>query len=257
LPKEVDVIRAARTSNDCLLPLNEIIISNYNPQTFAQTGTASRYMEMPDSPLLTPLSSASKLTFLSSSTSDTTTKVTVWGTDSTLGIDVSEQVTLNGTSNVLTANTYSNILSVTKDTTVGNVTVKQGSTVQGYMMKWEDRSVYRRIRLLPIPSAAATYYFEGVRRFIPLVYDQDTVLLHKAENTVFDLLVAELYEMNSDGGMYERGAVERNKATMKLEGALARENVQEQIDQRSFPQVGMFNADTCSVDTSKTGIWEM
>lgn len=252
LPKEVEVIRAARTVNDPLTPLNEIVISNYSPTSFFETGQAYRYMMMPDSPLLIPLSSASKINVASSSAADTATKVTIWGKDSTSGIDVTEQLTLNGTSTVTSANTYSSIISVTKEPTVGNVTIKQGSTVQGYMMAWEDRSLYRRIRLLPSPTAAATYYFECVRRFMPLVFDEEAVLIQKAESVIFDLLVAELFEMND---MYERGSNERNKATGRLQGMIDREEGQEQVDMRSFPVEGMFGDSMVAADTSKTGLW--
>lgn len=102
-------------------------------------------------------SSASIVTVVSSSTSDTTQKVLVKGLVGSY-LDT-EELSLNGTTAVNGAKSFSAIYAVTKSAeTVGRVSLTSNAGgVTNVVLGTQDRTVrMRKLRLYPIPSAAVT-----------------------------------------------------------------------------------------------------
>lgn len=101
--------------------------------------------------------SASTLTVVSSSTSDTTQTVLVKGLVN--GQVDYEEFALNGTTQVTGSKSFSEIYAVSKsDSTVGRVSVlSNGATVTNTTIPTQDKVVrMRKIRLYPIPSSIVT-----------------------------------------------------------------------------------------------------
>lgn len=128
-------------------------------------------------------SSASQLSITSSSTSDTTETVRIKGIDSN-GVELDESVTLNGTSAQTSANTYSEVLAISKsDATVGRVTVTSNSgTVTIALLSpsvLESRATV--MRLYPVPSTVCTIKAPYIVKPTPLSNSYDYPIIDCAD----------------------------------------------------------------------------
>jgi len=123
------------------------------------------------------------LTLVSDSTADagSSFKVRVTGFNSS-GVLVTELVTMNGTSEVSTSNTYDSTLGVerlvkapsTGKSFTGNVTVSDAAdNVLATIPTWWDSPEYAWIEFHPIPAAAINYNIRAEMRRPPLVNDED------------------------------------------------------------------------------------
>ncbi len=237
-PCEIDAVRAIHTSDLSIWPFSEITLGRFAPSAFTdQSNQVYNFFNLPDSPVLVQPTSASTVTFVSGSTADTTQKVRIFGVVS--GNDTFEDVTLNGTTPVSSSNSYTELKMISKDLTTGRITISGGAT--GSIAPWDYQSRYRRIRLYPIPTASQAILVEATRRFPRITSDEDTILLGKCEPAIFLLLMAELYEYNGDADKSDK---ERKKAGEMLQVALTSEENKDGEDSRSFPDYGMFGANT-------------
>jgi hypothetical protein len=103
---------------------------------------------------ITQLRSASALSFVSSSTSDTTPKVIVFG--NVAGYPDSEEVSLNGTTAVTTSNLFDSVERVAKNaSTVGRITVtgNSGLTTVAVLPTGDTTAgvLYKKVFLYPLP----------------------------------------------------------------------------------------------------------
>lgn len=250
LPQELDAIRGLRTVNEALYPINEIMLGTWAPGAFEETGTAYNYYNLANSPVYAQPSTATKLTLVSASASDASIVVRVLGTASdTLA---HEDITLNGTTPVVGAVDFTEILQITKPITVGRVTVSEGTSELGTLPAWDCHGAYRRIRLVPVPTSAITLYVDGVRRFMPLTSDDDSVLLRRAESAIFEFLTAELYQYDDQE---EKANISRQLAGEKLMLAKQYEAGIDGEDVAFAPSFGMFGHLTMGTDTTKTGVY--
>lgn len=116
----------------------------------------------------------------SSSTSDTTQKVTITGraTDGTNQYEVTEQHQLTGTTAITSTYTYNSVYDITKsDDTVGYVSVLDSTQAYIYTIidPYRERSEYQKWRLWPTPDAADTIKYTGYRR--PRIPQNDSALI--------------------------------------------------------------------------------
>ena len=100
----------------------------------------------------------------------------------TAGVLVTEQVTMDGTSNVTTANSYDSTLGVERITKepasgfafTGNVTVKDDdANTISVIPFWWDSPDYEWIEFQPVPGSAITYTLRVEMRKPPLINDGD------------------------------------------------------------------------------------
>ena len=142
------------------------------------TGNPRYYRLWEEFGVSTQLSSNDTISVVSSSTSDTSTfKVTIRGLDAN-SLDVTEVLTLNGTTTVTGSTTFSKILQVSKSgKTTGTITVKAvTATTTLCLIAPEERSPrFKRISLYPIPSSAITISYEYWTRFRQLVNNSDVL----------------------------------------------------------------------------------
>lgn len=109
--------------------------------------------------------SASKISLSSSSASDVTSYyVVVRGIVS--GVEVSERVTLTGATAALTTNTYTSLISITKDSTVGTVTATSNSAAVTniILLPTETEKSFWLCRLYPTPDDEYIYYYTFQRK---------------------------------------------------------------------------------------------
>lgn len=114
-------------------------------------------------------SDTGSLRIKSSSASDTSQKVTITGraTDGTNEFEVTEEQTLNGTTNVSSTYTYVEIYDISKSaSTVGYVTVKDSTSTYIYSLidPYREKSEYQKWRLWPTPDSVISVKNFGHRR---------------------------------------------------------------------------------------------
>ena len=142
------------------------------------SGTSRIYRLWEESGFSTNLAAADTIYVVSSSTSDGSSfNVIVEGRNSS-GEVVREQITLNGTTNVTSSNTFaaSGLLNVSKSAqTTGTISVYRttGATLLAELEPEQLAPRYKRISLYPIPSAVVTMYLEYYENFRPMVNDTD------------------------------------------------------------------------------------
>lgn len=138
-------------------------VLNYNPSfdflgwgtNLVTEGTPSEYFTWAEDMVLRQPNSASVVTVVSSSASDTTAQVTVFGTVS--GYPDQETITLNGTTSAAGTKSFTKVERIVKDaTTVGRVTAtSNGGNVTLAVLPVGDGTAgitYKKVRLWPVPD---------------------------------------------------------------------------------------------------------
>lgn len=131
------------------------------------------------SPVANQPTSASTLSLVSSSASDTTAVVKIEGLNAS-GVLVGEEVTLNGTTPVVTTNTYSRILSrANNGYLVGILTITSnaGVVTNAVVGPRQRQGLYPKFVLYPTPSDARTLYYDAYMILPELVNNNDFSLI--------------------------------------------------------------------------------
>jgi len=165
-----------------LSPINlQQLIADY-PSTISTQGEVERYTIL-DSPVRSQPSSASILSLVSSSASDTTQTVRVKGTNSA-GVEIDESVTLNGTTTAVTTNSFVEVRSITKSaSTTGYVTItsNSGAVTVALLSPAQMAYLIKIIRLHQIPAGVITVQIPYIIRPYPLVSNYDQPIIDCAD----------------------------------------------------------------------------
>lgn len=235
LPQTVDIIRAARIDNRPLDPVNEIRVANWIPSRITEVGTPRAYMYLPDSPVQDQPAAATTVRLVSSNAADTSI-VHIEGLVG--GLEDEEEITLDGTTPVNGIKSFTELRKITKDKTIGRITVKDSGDVElGTVPPWEHNSRYKRVQLVPIVDSSTTATFECLRRFEALVSDNDSTLIPKGDPALVNLLVSELLE---DEEEEDRAAVYRQKGDADLQILSRQETEIQDKDFDVAPEMGLF-----------------
>jgi hypothetical protein len=162
------------TNNWDLMPLTEGQLEENDPD-FSYSGTPDSYSLTGLSMVAAQPTSASVVTIVSSSASDTSQKVRVNGFDAN-GTAITELISLNGTTNAVGSTSFTEIKQVLKDTTTaGNVTVTTNSGVVTVVRipSFSLAREYQPINLYPVPSGANVYVVRGMQKARPMVNAED------------------------------------------------------------------------------------
>ena len=152
------------------------------PDTLSTQSAVDRYTIFQDAVRNQP-SSASTLSFSSSSASDTTQTVRIKGTDAN-DVELDESITLNGTTAVPTANTYKSIRSITKSaSTVGRVTATSNAAAVTVAVLAPADLDYKvlKLRLHETPGTALTLNMPYHIKPYPLSNDYDAPVFDCAD----------------------------------------------------------------------------
>lgn len=149
--------------------------------------------------------SASVFTIVSSSASDTTQKVTIFGTVS--GFPDSEIINLNGTTNAVGSKTFSYVDRMTKNgSTVGRVTItsNSGGTTNAVLPTgYQTDSIrYKKVQVFPLPDSAFPIQVYFYKQPFRLVNDGDVHELGDSfDEAIILLSTAKVkYESNVEEG---------------------------------------------------------
>ena len=145
------------------------------------SGTAERYVIYDDVVKAQP-TSASTLSFVSSSASDTAITIQVRGISSS--VETYETITITGTSAVATSNSYTSIIGISKSAaSVGYFTVTSNSGVvtNALIPKETLETRYKLIKLHYVPAGVATINLPYISKPLPLSQDYDYPVIEIAD----------------------------------------------------------------------------
>ena len=145
-----------------------------DPSHISQQGGANKYT-IYESPVAVQPTATSVVTVVSSSASDSSVGITIRGLSG--GVERYETLTFNGTTNVVGTISFSRIISISKDITVGYVTVTCNSQTVAVIEPERKVVRYKILRFLPIPSAVTTVTIPYHIVPLPLSQDDDVPLI--------------------------------------------------------------------------------
>ena len=230
LPRDMESIGLIRqtTSPNKLIQVDDQTFFRLIPNPTAK-GNPFYYRLWEDVGLATALSTDDTITIVSDSTSDITSYyVSITGYETANGIRTSEQLTLNGTTNVngsITFKANKRIVISKSRTTNGTITIKEttsGTTL--LTLGPQDQSPrFKVMGMYPIPSAAITMYLEYFTRIRLLYTDTDSPDFDEVWHYVVEQgVLSKMYEYKQDAqrqavalGIYKQGVlgmIEADKA---------------------------------------------
>jgi hypothetical protein len=191
-------------------------------RNFDQLATQAKIFEgtlIGSSPVKREMQVAETLTLVSSDASDTSVIVKVWGFVG--GDEISESVTLNGTSSVATSNTFSRITRIGTTSTSrdssrsGHITITgtTSSKELAVIANHNYDSRYQVFRFQDVSQAADTLSIFYKKRVTPLIDDDDTFEINDADLIVFELAMAEM--LKSQAKYNQAGAHEARAAGIR------------------------------------------
>lgn len=170
--KEVYVFN--QNTNTEISPISmQELVRDY-PSGLNSQGDIQRYLII-NKPVRNQPSSASTLSIVSSSASDSTQSVRIKGIDSN-DVELDETVTLNGTTPATTSNSYKEIRSISKSaTTVGRITItsNSGAVTNAILAPADLAYQIKAIRLHYTPTSVVTIAVPYLIDPYPLVNDYD------------------------------------------------------------------------------------
>ena len=141
------------------------------PDDLTSSGTVKQFVIYGDAVKVQP-TSAGTVTVVSSDASDTTQKVLIRGEVS--NYETTEQLTLNGTTNVTGTLSFSRIKGISKDgNTTGKITVTCNSQTMAILPPKVNESRYKLIFLHYNPSTVITIKMPYIIKPLPLVENND------------------------------------------------------------------------------------
>lgn len=161
------------TNNRELYILSEAQLESFDPDR-SESGTPSHFSIFGYSWVKAQPTSASAVSIVSSSTSDTVEKVRINGKVN--GVEDTEILTLNGTTTVTGTKSFTEIFSIVKaSTTVGKITAtsNSGAVTLTEIAPGELHSEYQPLDLWPLADGAFSYRVRGHRRPRKMINDQD------------------------------------------------------------------------------------
>lgn len=166
------IVRDA-TNNREISEVDYQTLISKNISNFSTAGTINQYSILDDKIQNQP-TSASQLSIVSSSVSDTTQSIFIRGVSS--GSEIYETVALNGTSSVATVNSYTRIISISKDTTssgVVTVTSNSGAITIIVIAPVITTPFFKKIVFHYIPTNIITIAIPYYVKPLPMVDDND------------------------------------------------------------------------------------
>jgi hypothetical protein len=215
LPEYFERVLSVRPNSDAayeLAPADVPLYLQLTPLIFEDEGEAVAYSTLTSVAVHSLPPTNEKLIFVSTSATD---KSNIFVRGETLGGQVRETVTLNGTTPVVSANTYDTPLTIAKGITVGTIHISgQTSSIALQSLPPDERErKHMRLWLQPSPGVSEKALVIGKRKIRPLVSDEDTPMLRKVANALISSAVADLLESL---GKDPKSARERAAAALQI-----------------------------------------
>lgn len=178
MPAHTERIVNARFNATGLLPVEQSFLFSANPLVWDQLGTVARFSKPAAvGTKAMPSTSGERVSLVSSDGADTAKTVSIYG--ELAGVEQSETLQLNGTTPVLSVNSYDIIYGLSKVATTGSVTAtgQTSSTVLQTFGPTDRQKLHPRLQLHPTPNVGFSLAVLAKRKANPLVADTDVTLL--------------------------------------------------------------------------------
>lgn len=198
LPSQIDMVVAVKQAGQGLpmLPVDQVFLFSSETESWESSGPTLRFSQPPALGLAVaiPTDGGEKLTCKSSSAADVGKKLTIYG--ELAGIEKTEQVTLNGTMDVDSVESYTDVFSLSKEVTTGSLSVtgKTSATLLQTLKPTEAQKRHPRLRLHQIPTSTLPLLVLGKRHAPPLKQDTDATALARLDNALLAFVVADALE---------------------------------------------------------------
>jgi hypothetical protein len=233
LPAHLEKIVAAKHGTTTLLPVDQVFLFNDDPGIWDRAGTPMEFSRPAASGIAVALpANGEKVNLVSTNAADVGKKVSIYGELN--GEEVTELVLLNGTSQVQSVNTFTEIWQLSKEATAGQVTAT-GATSAATLVRLDTEQTEKRhprLRLHETAAAALTLAVLAKRLPPPLKNDSDATGLPSLDNALLAFVAADALE-----GMrqYAKAAEKNKEGTALLERALVTEVYHENKGGRLTP----------------------
>lgn len=192
LPNYVERVVGLRSGTNAIFPNRPETLFQMDPNTFDRIGTPWTYSELPPVAVHT-VPANDPLTLVSSDAGDVGKTVIIRGMSN--GLEEVENVSLNGTTPVVTTKSWDAPFQLSKETTAGTVTVKDSSNVEVQkLLPSENERKHSRLFLHDIPGETTTLLVLAKRRMTPLDNDLDTPILRNIDNAIIAYAMSDMLE---------------------------------------------------------------
>lgn len=249
LPEYIDRVVAVRADANLgeLIPVDTGLLFGIAPNIFEQsTGTQVAYSTLAPVGVKVLPPGNERLSLVSTIGSD---KGAVFIRGESAGAEVTEEVTMAGTTPVQTVFTYDTPLTIAKGATVGTVIMTGAtSTVElQRLLPNETERKHIRLWLHPQNAAGTACLILGKRRIQPLQSDEDTPMLRDIQGVIIEMTVADMLTRAGNA----KGATEaRAKAKDALQSLINLETRQGAAAPRVIPSI-----EPMAYDMNYLGSW--
>jgi hypothetical protein len=246
MPAYIDKVLGIRGTNDLrMFPADAGLILDIQPSEFDAIGETVSYTTLTPVGVSTLPSVTSKLVLASTSPVDRS-KVAIRGEILSTGQELEETVTLSGTDLAYTRYSYDIPLTVSKDITVGDVTVNAASDMRSLevLPSYIRELKHQRYWLLPAPDNSVlgtaghgdtfVALVLGKRAIRPLLTDQDTPIITGAQQVLIAGAAADLFRKL---GNNDQATAFMQKASGSTESLKAKNMDQAASAPRFVPQI--------------------
>jgi len=230
IPKDIEIVHALTELT------SDIVLQPSSPYIFQAKYVSERlvgsqpyaYVKAGFRPLETLPSTDSTLTFVSSSTADTTQTITVRAKHLSTDEEITQEISLNGTTPATSTVTFDKdeIYEITKSArTTGTVTIKDsGGTTLDTIAPDEYHNRYDIVRLQGNTDADKTIYLTGQRRCQEMIYD-GSIPEFDCCDALVHFAVAEIFESR---GQFQPAMSEKNQASLYINDLVAEKEIYEE-----------------------------
>lgn len=222
MPAHVDLVKKIilDSNNDLLVTSDPATFFERNFDQLSNSSNPYAFTPIGSSPFKRPITTGETLVFVSSDASDTSQVVDIWGMVS--GEELHEAITLNGTTNVTSANTFTRVTRVGTATSIedtsraGNITITgTTSSIEYSVIKdHEFESRYQTLRLQDGASAGTTLSIFYKKKVQKLINDGDTLEM-PCGLVLFELAIMDV--LDSQGKSAQAREHERRAHQIRLE----------------------------------------
>jgi hypothetical protein len=204
MPAYIDKVLGIRGSDNMrMFPADAGLILDITPSVFDEIGQPISYTTLTPVGVSSLPATTTRLRIASTSAVDRT-RVMIRGEVLSTGYEMEEIIHLNGTGVVTTVNSYDIPLTISKDVTLGDVTVNSATDGQSLEVIPADKRELKHQRLwfLPAPNSDGgfgsgldhlTCLVLGKRAIHPLINDQDTPIITGAQQVLIAAAAGDVF----------------------------------------------------------------
>ena len=237
-PQKFETILGVSYNQANLLPTQLITQFMTNPDSFKSDADSAQFSVI-DSSGINFNPNYGAIEFMSSDSADNGKQITLVGELAGQELTMQKE-TVTLASSVLTAESWSAIHSLSKETTTGYVQVRNPSVTSDYFFwpEWENVSKFQRVKFFDRPkydaSSPVNLYIVGKKKIQPMVSNYDTPMVAGIDNVLIHFATGDMLKRSRQFG---KAQLEIQQANGLMQVARDQENNQSAKEVRLIPDV--------------------